>query len=172
MNTDTSGAAEREVRERLARIAARDAQIQAWEYLAPEHALVEARRCDEHPGRLNGWSVGVKDIIDVAGMPTGWGTPIYAGNVAVRDAPCVALTRHAGAVILGKTVTTELAFAAPSRTRNPWHPDRTPGGSSSGSAAATAPEPIRRRVGKIKLTSQDQKFLRALKIAIDEDAKH
>ena len=138
------GAAEREVRERLARIAERDGRIGAWEFVDAERARAEARRSDEVPaGRLNGWSVGVKDIIDVEGMPTTWGTAIYRQNVAVRDAPCVALARYAGAVILGKTVSTELAFAAPSRTRNPWNAARTPGGSSSGSAAAVADGHVR-----------------------------
>ena len=139
-----SAAAQREVRDRLARIADRDAHLQAWEYVDAERALTEARRTDELPARrLTGWSVGVKDIIDVAGMPTTWGSPIYTGNIAVRDAACVALARDAGAVILGKTVTTEMAFAAPSRTRNPWNATRTPGGSSSGSAAAVADGHVR-----------------------------
>jgi len=136
--------AEQEVRERLARIAERDSFVRAWAFVDAERALAEARRSDElPPGPLHGWTVGVKDIIDVEEMPTTWGSEIYADNIAIRDAPCVALARHAGAVILGKTVTTEFAYAAPSRTRNPWDPTRTPGGSSSGSAAAVADGHVR-----------------------------
>src|ERR1700690_352654 len=109
----TTGIAEREVRERLARIAARDAKIQAWEFVDADGAIAAAQALDQLPARrLNGWTVGVKDIIDVDGMPTTWGSEIYAGNVAVRDAACVALARNAGAVTLGKTVSTEFAFAA------------------------------------------------------------
>jgi amidase len=133
-----------EVRARLARIVERDGEIRAWEYVDADGALAAARRSDDGPPRrLTGWTVGVKDIIDVVNMPTSWGTPVYAGNIAVRDAACVALARHAGAVILGKTVTTEMAFMAPSRTRNPWNASRTPGGSSSGSAAAVADGHVR-----------------------------
>ena len=132
------------MRERLDRIAVRDSFVRAWAFLAPERALADARRSDAMPpGPLRGWTVGVKDIIDVEGMPTTWGSEIYADNVAVRDAACIALTRRTGAVILGKTVSTEFAFAAPSRTRNPWDPTRTPGGSSSGSAAAVADGHVR-----------------------------
>jgi Asp-tRNA(Asn)/Glu-tRNA(Gln) amidotransferase A subunit family amidase len=123
--------AEREVRERLERIGARDSFLRAWAFLAPERALADARRSDAlPPGPLHGWTVGVKDIIDVEGMPTTWGS-------------CIALTRRTGAVILGKTVSTEFAFATPSRTRNPWDSTRTPGGSSSGSAAAVADGHVR-----------------------------
>jgi amidase len=140
--------AEEEVRERLARIAERDAFVRAWAFVDPERALAEARRSDAvPPGPLHGWTVGVKDIIDVEGMPTTYGSEIYAGNIAVRDAACIALTRHAGGVIVGKTVTTEFAYAAPSRTRNPWDPLRTPGGSSSGSAAAVADGHVRAAFG-------------------------
>lgn len=131
-----------EVRRSLDRIAARDAEVQAWEFVDADGALRQAESAD--PGLpLCGFTFGVKDIIDVAGMPTTWGSPIYAGNVAVHDAACVALARAAGAVILGKTVTTEFAYAAPSRTRNPWDLTRGPGGSSSGSAAAVADGHVR-----------------------------
>ena len=82
--------------------------------------------------------VGVKDVIDTADMPTSYGSPIYEGHQPARDADCVAWLREQGAVILGKTVTTEFATYEPPPTVNPHDPERTPGGSSSGSAAAVA----------------------------------
>jgi amidase len=96
---------------------------------------------------LHGFTFGVKDLFDVEGMPTTWGTPIYAKNVAAHDAACVALARAAGAIIVGKTVTTEFAFIAPSKTHNPWNLSHTPGGSSSGSAAAVADHHVRAAFG-------------------------
>lgn len=139
------GAAEAAVRDALGRIAAGDPRIHAWEFVAADAALAEARRNDAAPPRpLHGWTLGVKDIIDVAGMPTTWGSEIYRGNApAVKDAACVALARAAGATVVGKTVTTEFAFLAPSRTRNPWNTAHSPGGSSSGSAAAVAAGHVR-----------------------------
>ena len=89
-------------------------------------------------GALRGIAVGVKDIIDVAGLPTRMGSPLYEGNIARADAPVVAALRRAGAVPLAKTSTTPFAFLDPTPTRNPRHPGHTPGGSSSGSAAAVA----------------------------------
>jgi Asp-tRNA(Asn)/Glu-tRNA(Gln) amidotransferase A subunit family amidase len=89
-------------------------------------------------GPLAGVPVGVKDIIDTSDMPTEWGTPIHRGRRTGRDAACVALTRKAGGIMLGKTVTTEFANLHPGKTRNPRNVTRTPGGSSSGSAAAVA----------------------------------
>lgn len=126
----------------LARIAARDAAVQAWEYLDADGARAAAKTAD--PTRpLFGFTLGVKDLFDVEGMPTTWGTPIYNGNIAVHDAACVAVARAAGAIVMGKTVTTEFAFIAPSKTRNPWHLAHTPGGSSSWSAAAVADGHVR-----------------------------
>lgn len=124
----------------LKRIAAREDAVRAWAYLNPEAALAQARRRDaEAPrGPLHGVPVAVKDVFDTHDMPTEYGTPIFAGHRPARDAAVVALARAAGAVILGKTVTTEFATFAPGRTRNPHDPSRTPGGSSSGSAAAVA----------------------------------
>jgi amidase len=124
----------------LARIAAEEPRVQAWEHLDPELALAQARRLDAagRPGPLHGLPVGVKDVIDTADMPTARGSPIFAGRRPGADAACVAALRRAGAVILGKTVTTELAYYSPGKTRNPRDPSRTPGGSSSGSAAAVA----------------------------------
>jgi Asp-tRNA(Asn)/Glu-tRNA(Gln) amidotransferase A subunit family amidase len=128
----------------LERIAERDAKIEAWAYLDREHALAQARAADEHRragrplGALHGLPIGIKDIIDTADMPTENGTVLDAGRRPERDAACVAALRAAGAVIMGKTMTTELANTHPGKTRNPHDPSRTPGGSSSGSAAAVA----------------------------------
>jgi Asp-tRNA(Asn)/Glu-tRNA(Gln) amidotransferase A subunit family amidase len=150
-----AAAAARQLRERkitaeeltracLARIEAREAEVQAWAFLDPEHALKQARAADEHRkrgrplGPLHGMPVGVKDIVDTADMPTENGTVLHAGRRPRHDAMLVSLLRAAGAVILGKTVTTELAVYSPNKTRNPHRADHTPGGSSSGSAAAVA----------------------------------
>ena len=128
----------------LARINAVEPAVQAWQYLDPVHARAQARALDEHRrageplGPLHGVPVGVKDIIDTADMPTENGTVLHAGRTPWRDATVVAMLRAAGAVIMGKTVTTECATYAPGKTRNPHHREHTPGGSSSGSAAAVA----------------------------------
>lgn len=128
------------LREYSQRIEELEPQIQAWETLNLAGALEEARACDLGPRRgiLHGIPIGVKDIIDVAGLPSRCGTPIYANNVAAADAACVALAKAAGAIVMGKTVTTELAWFHPGKTRNPHNLGHTPGGSSSGSAAAVA----------------------------------
>jgi Asp-tRNA(Asn)/Glu-tRNA(Gln) amidotransferase A subunit family amidase len=128
----------------LARIREVEPQVQAWQFLDPEHALVQARALDEQRraggpvGPLHGVPVGIKDIIDTTDMPTEDGTPLHAGRRPDDDATVVALLRQAGAVIMGKTVTTECAYFHPGKTRNPHNPAHTPGGSSSGSAAAVA----------------------------------
>jgi Asp-tRNA(Asn)/Glu-tRNA(Gln) amidotransferase A subunit family amidase len=128
----------------LVRVREVDADVQAWAFLDPQHALEQARAADEwraggRPiGPLHGVPVGVKDIIDTGDMPTEIGSPIYAGRTPSRDAAVVSMLRGAGAVIIGKTVTTEFAAYAPGKTRNPHDPAHTPGGSSSGSAAAVA----------------------------------
>jgi Asp-tRNA(Asn)/Glu-tRNA(Gln) amidotransferase A subunit family amidase len=128
------------VRALLDRIAQRDEAVAAWAYLSPDHAIGQARARDRGPvlGPLHGVPIGVKDMTDTYDMPTSYGSPIYAGHRPAADAVPVALARSAGAVILGKTVTTEFAFRHPGPTRNPHDPERTPGGSSSGSAAAVA----------------------------------
>lgn len=137
----------------LERVRARDTDIRAWAFVDDEHALAQARAADERrrsgrpTGPLAGLPVGVKDIIDSADMPTENGTPIDAGRRPGSDATVVARLRAAGAVILGKTVTTEFAHLAPARTRNPCDPERTPGGSSSGSAAAVAAAMVPLAVG-------------------------
>jgi Asp-tRNA(Asn)/Glu-tRNA(Gln) amidotransferase A subunit family amidase len=128
----------------LAVVDAREDRVQAWEWLDREQALAVARALDEAiargdaAGPLLGVPVGIKDIIDVRGMPTGDGTPLHAGRIATDDAALVARLRRAGAWPLGKTVTTELATYAAGKTRNPHDVAHTPGGSSSGSAAAVA----------------------------------
>lgn len=122
----------------------RDTAIQAWAFLNPAQVLAEARARDRElkksgpRGALHGVPVGVKDVLDTADMPTQMGSPIYEEWRPKADAACVALARKAGAVILGKTVTCELAGIAPRETKHPLDPARTPGGSSSGSAAAVA----------------------------------
>lgn len=128
------------VRACLDRIAAREPEVSAWSFLDAEAALTRARQCDaSRPiGPLHGVPVGIKDVIDVCGMPTGMGSPIYKDYRPFADASCVAALRAAGAVILGKTVTAEFAGVTPGATRNPIALSRTPGGSSSGSAAAVA----------------------------------
>ncbi len=128
------------VRACLDRIASRDGEVHAWAHLDPEAALAAARAADTNAqrGPLAGVPFGVKDIIDTFDLPTEWGTPIHNGRRPERDAACVALSRKAGGVLLGKTVTTEFANLHPGPTRNPHDLARTPAGSSSGSAAAVA----------------------------------
>ena len=128
----------------LQQIEKREAEVQAWTFLDPDYALAQARAADElrlsgQPiGALHGVPVGLKDIIDTADMPTENGSVLHAGRTPSRDAAVVTLLRGAGAIIMGKTVTTEFATRHPGKTRNPHNPAHTPGGSSSGSAAAVA----------------------------------
>lgn len=128
----------------LGQITETDDAIIAWVYLDPGAAIAQAEECDRIRkaglalGPLHGIPVGLKDIIDTADMPTARGTPIFRGRRSDNDARLVELLRGAGAVIMGKTVTTELAFVHPNETCNPHNADHTPGGSSSGSAAAVA----------------------------------
>ncbi|HEX5281739.1 MAG TPA: amidase [Micropepsaceae bacterium] len=135
-----SFSAEQVVRACLDRIETRDKQVKAWAYIDPDLALSQARAIDRasDKGPLAGVPIGIKDVIDTCDMPTDMGSPIYRNNRTFADAPSVALARRAGAVILGKTVTCEFAGLTPNITRNPHDLDRTPGGSSSGSAAAVA----------------------------------
>jgi len=128
----------------LERIAATDANVQAWAHLDRSHALALARDADARRdagvdgGRLAGVAIGVKDIIATADQPTQMGSAIYSSARPPYDAECVNRAKRAGALVLGKTVTTEFAFMQPGKTRNPWNAAHTPGGSSSGSAAAVA----------------------------------
>ncbi|MBX9964570.1 MAG: amidase [Burkholderiales bacterium] len=142
----------------IRRIAAVEPRVQAWEWLDDTRALRLARSVDERRravreggnagavdiallperGSLSGIPIGVKDIIETAGIRTGMGSPIYGEYVPRRDAPLLDRLAASGAFVLGKTVATEFAFMVPGKTRNPWNPDHSPGGSSSGSAAAVA----------------------------------
>jgi Asp-tRNA(Asn)/Glu-tRNA(Gln) amidotransferase A subunit family amidase len=128
----------------LRRIAIREPVIGAWAHLDAEFACAQARAADaaraagQPLGPLHGVPVAIKDIIDTTDLLTEHGTPAFAGRRPFHDAEVVRRLKAAGAIILGKTVTTELAFYGPGKTRNPADPTRTPGGSSSGSAAAVA----------------------------------
>ena len=129
------------VRSCLERIDARESQVKAWVHLDRDFALAQARECDKSAksGPLHGVPFAAKDIMDTADLPAEYGSPIYKGNRPKADAACVALSRAAGGVLLGKTVTTEFASRIPlGHTTNPHNPQHTPGGSSSGSAAAVA----------------------------------
>jgi Asp-tRNA(Asn)/Glu-tRNA(Gln) amidotransferase A subunit family amidase len=141
------------VRDCLARIDQAEATIHAWTFLDAEHALQQAETADLHRkqgkalGLLHGVPLGIKDVFDTRDMPTELGSPLWAGRMPRRDAAVVARLRAAGAVIMGKTVTTEYAHRQPGPTTNPHDPARTPGGSSSGSAAAVAAHMVPGAVG-------------------------
>ena len=137
----------------LARIDEVDADVQAWTFLDRDHAMRQAEAADAHRkqgnavGPLHGVPVGIKDIFDTGDMPTEFGSPLWSGRTPRADAAAVARLRAAGAVIMGKTVTTEYAYFHPGKTRNPHDPARTPGGSSSGSAAAVAAHMVPGAIG-------------------------
>lgn len=132
------------LRKCFAKIDQDEANMQAWVLVDRDAALETAKQRDAElangncRGPLHGIPLGIKDIVDVAGWPTAAGSRLKANDMAATDAPIVARLKEAGAVILGKTVTTQFASFDPPVTRNPWNLDRTPGGSSSGSAAAVA----------------------------------
>jgi Asp-tRNA(Asn)/Glu-tRNA(Gln) amidotransferase A subunit family amidase len=129
------------VRAHAKRIEGREPEVQAWEHLDLERATALAAKVDSAGGHavLAGAPIAVKDIIDVAGMPTRYGSQIYAEAAPSADsAECVAALMRAGAIVLGKSVTTEFAYYFPGKTRNPWNARHTPGGSSMGSAASVA----------------------------------
>jgi Asp-tRNA(Asn)/Glu-tRNA(Gln) amidotransferase A subunit family amidase len=128
------------VADHLAHIADRDDAVRAWTHLDPEAALAAARAMDKSgaTGPLAGVPIAVKDLIDTGDMPTTYGSAIYAGHQPKADATVVADSRAQGGLILGKSVSTEFAWRNPGPTRNPHNPAHTPGGSSSGSAAAVA----------------------------------
>src|SRR3954470_13933155 len=137
--------AEKIVRSCLDRIRDRDPVVRAWAWLDPEQALGAARECDEGGGRslsgnrvLRGVPFGIKDIFDTADMPAGYGSPIYTGCRPSFQASAASLPQAAGAILIGKTVTTEFANRHPGPTSHPLNPMHTPGGSSSGSATAVA----------------------------------
>ena len=137
----------------LERIRSVEPTVQAWAFLDEELARKQARAADalkssaQPIGPLHGVPVGIKDIIDTTDMPTENGTVLHKGRWPRRDAALVSMLKAAGAVILGKTVTTECAYFHPGKTRNPWNPEHTPGGSSSGSAAAVAASMVPLSVG-------------------------
>jgi Asp-tRNA(Asn)/Glu-tRNA(Gln) amidotransferase A subunit family amidase len=127
----------------LARIRTLEAQVQAWAWLDETHAIARAQEADRARasspgGPIHGVPLGVKDIFATRGIPTEMGSPIMRGNVPERSAVVVDRLVQSGGILLGKTVTTEFAHMTPGKTRNPWNPEHTPGGSSSGSAAAVA----------------------------------
>lgn len=128
----------------LDRVKLLDSQIRAWEWLDQGAALDAARKADMQMasggalGALHGLPIGIKDIMLTRGIPTGMGSPIYKGNVPDESATVIRRLQAAGGFVMGKTVTTEFAWRHPGKTHNPWNPDYTPGGSSSGSAAAVA----------------------------------
>src|SRR5512132_947236 len=132
------------VRACLAHIEKVEPSVQAWTFLDPDYALRQARAADEVRlsgavvGALHGVPVGLKDIIDTEDMPTENGSALCVGRTPSRDAAVARMLRAAGAIVMGKTVTTEYATRTPGKTRNPHNPGHTPGGSSSGSAAAVA----------------------------------
>lgn len=124
----------------LARVAQREPTVQAWAHIDADQVIEQARALDAGAvrGLLHGLPIGIKDVIDTADMPTQYGSPIYAGNRPAWDAACVNAIRAAGGIVMGKTVTSELATSYRGKTANPHDPAHTPGGSSSGSAAAVA----------------------------------
>ncbi len=132
------------MRSQLSRMHALEPAIQAWQHLDAARAMACAEAADASlaagtpPGPLHGIPIAVKDILDVEGMPTTCGSPIFAGNMPAETARCVRQLESAGAIVVGKSVTTEFAYFSPGKTRNPWNVGHTPGGSSSGSAAAVA----------------------------------
>ena len=122
------------------RILQREPEVHAWEHINTEAALAQAKLYDKQSpkGLLHGLPIGIKDTIDTIDFPTERGTPIYRNSQAPWDASGVALAKRAGGIVLGKTVTTEFAYFRPGKTANPHNLEHTPGGSSSGSAAAVA----------------------------------
>jgi Asp-tRNA(Asn)/Glu-tRNA(Gln) amidotransferase A subunit family amidase len=137
----------------LDRVAEVEPDVQAWAFLDRDHALMQAQALDLHRaqghalGPLHGVPIGIKDIFDTSDSPTELGSPLWAGRTPRSDAVAVARLRAAGAVIMGKTVTTEYAYFHPGKTRNPHDRERTPGGSSSGSAAAVAAHMVPGAIG-------------------------
>ncbi|MBJ7536207.1 amidase [Marinomonas transparens] len=122
-------------------IEAREPEVKAWQYQLDRSAYLSHYRDNQsfyEASQLKGLPIGIKDIIDTKDMPTEMGSPIHKGRQPIEDASCVALIRQAGGMVLGKTVTTEFAYFKPGKTQNPADLARTPGGSSSGSAAAVA----------------------------------
>lgn len=128
----------------LQRIWLMEEQVQAWQWLDHERAMELSEDADRRKkegkaaGSLHGLPLGIKDIFDTRGIPTEMGSPLFKDNVPQASARVVEKIEQAGGFVMGKTVTAEFAFLTPGKTRNPWNPGHTPGGSSSGSAAAVA----------------------------------
>src|SRR5205823_4816393 len=161
----------------LARVTALEPQILAWAHLDREGALAAARERDVEAraarlrGPLHGVPVGIKDIFDVAGMPTTAGARAFAHTWPARDSAAVARLRAAGAVILGKTHTTQFAFRDPAPTHNPWDAAHTPGGSSSGSAAAVATRMVPCAIGRQLFDRADADLRRHLEGVVERLAQ-
>jgi len=141
--------AEAVVRSCLERIEEREADVSAWTYLNPDTAIASAQTVDRCSvsGLLRGIPVGIKDVVDTADMPTGYGSLVYHSHRPAADAVCVSQSRAAGAIVLGKTVSTEFAFRRAGKTSNPHDRRYSPGGSSSGSAAAVAAKMVPLAIG-------------------------
>ena len=128
----------------IEQINAYESKVEAWQHFDADYALTQAKEADllrksgQTTGPLHGIPIGIKDIFDTKDMPTEDGTVIHKGRTPAYDATSIQLLRQAGAIIMGKTVTTEMAVYSAGKTKNPHDPSRTPGGSSSGSAAAVA----------------------------------
>ena len=123
----------------FSRVKEKEEVVKAWIYLDEENALKKAKELDETNNlNLLGIPFGIKDIIDASNVPSGLGTPFYENNIPARDAASVAVAKESGCVFMGKTVSTELGHRAPGLTTNPHNKNHTPGGSSSGSAAAVS----------------------------------
>ena len=141
------------VKNYIEQIKKKDKEIEAWEFFDPDLALTQAKKLDESHqngnvhGPLHGIPVGIKDIFDTEDMPTLDGSEAHKKNPSLDDCTAVSKLKQAGAIIMGKTVTAELAHLTPGKTKNPHDPQRTPGGSSSGSAAAVAANMIPLAVG-------------------------
>lgn len=140
------------VKSYIEQIKKKEKDIEAWEFFDPELAIAQAKKLDvlhqsgKH-GDLHGIPVGIKDIFDTEDMPTTDGTEIHKKNLSWNDCTVVSKLKQAGAIIMGKTVTTELAYYSPGKTKNPHDLSRTPGGSSSGSAAAVASHMVPLAIG-------------------------
>jgi Asp-tRNA(Asn)/Glu-tRNA(Gln) amidotransferase A subunit family amidase len=176
------------VKSYIEQIKKKEKDVEAWEFFDQELVLKQAKKLDEvHQsgkvqGDLHGVPVGIKDIFDTEDMPTTDGTEIHKKNPSWNDCTVVSKLKQAGAIIMGKTVTTELAYYSPGKTKNPHDVTRTPGGSSSGSAAAVASnkEAVRNDIesgtqkGKLKETvvPADQSLLWAQKEYIEQAKKN
>jgi len=122
----------------IQRIKQRENITQAWTFVNFDEALKQAKKFDDINSEKFGIPIGAKDIIDVSGMPTQMGTSFYQNNIPARDSASIAISKNAGCIVIGKTVTTELGHRHPGPTTNPHNSKYTPGGSSSGSAASVA----------------------------------